>query len=461
MNRPAVADAADAADKAAFGRRSILVGRSLLWLAFLGPFFFLSYGFANRMAAQRVDVSSIHFGWERLMPFWPWTIIPYWSIDLFYGLAFLTCSTVRQVDCLGRRLLTAQLISVTFFLLVPVSFAFKRPPVEGLFGTLFAALDSVDQPFNQTPSLHISLLIIIWQRFASLRVAPAIRGCIHLWALLIGISVLTTWQHHFIGVPTGMAVGFFCLWLWPDEGRTTPSKRADDAGHFGLAARYQTGAVLALIVTLVLGRYGIVFGWLALALTLVAVNYAWAGAAGFQKQQGRHSLAAAWLFAPYTLAAKINVRLWTWRHPQPDRIADGVWLGRLPGSDADARAFIASPCTALFDLTAELPAPAFVQHYDALPSLDLTPLPARTLLAAARRIEALREQGEVLVACALGYSRSAAAVAAWLRWSGRAGSMDEALALLRERRPQVVLGPAWRQRLEEAECLMQEAPYGN
>jgi protein-tyrosine phosphatase len=123
--------------------------------------------------------------------------------------------------------------------------------------------------------------------------------------------------------------------------------------------------------------------------------------------------------------------------------------------------FAASDCAALFDLTAELPAPAVVKHYDALPSLDLTPLPAQTLLEAAQRSERLREHGAGLVACALGYSRSAATVAVWLRWSGRADSMEAALTLLRARRPQVVLGTVWRQRLEEVEGLLQGASHGN
>ena len=140
--------------------------RGVAWLLFLGPFFFLSYGFANNMAT-RWQVSEAHvYDWERQIPFIPWTIVPYWSIDLLYGLSFLLCRSVQQVDRHALRLLTAQLLSVACFLAFPLTFSFARPATDGLFGGLFDALAGFDQPYNQAPSLHISLLVIIWVRFA-------------------------------------------------------------------------------------------------------------------------------------------------------------------------------------------------------------------------------------------------------------------------------------------------------
>lgn len=415
--------------------------RGLAWLLFLGPFFFLSYGFANRMAEHRAITDSLVFGWERGIPFLPWTIVPYWSIDLFYGLSFLCCRNRLQVDRHALRLLTAQLICVSFFLLFPLHFAFERPMTYGLFGDMFEALMGFDQPYNQAPSLHIALLVILWVRFAT-ALPAAWHGLVHVWSVLIGVSVLTTFQHHFIDIPTGTAVGLLCLWLWPDD-KASPLAvwRMNGLGrHRQLALSYSVTAVLLVLAALHFGGAVLWLCWGALALAMVALFYAGTGAAGFQKQGGKHSLAVTILLAPYIAGAWLNSRWWTRRRPQPDAILDDVWLGRLPtrGEMAD-HGFVA-----LCDLTAELPAPGGCWHYAGLPWLDLVPPDADQLAEAARRIEALRRHGPLLVCCALGYSRSACAVAAWLMLSGRVASVDAALSLLRDKRPQVVIGPAHR-----------------
>ncbi len=134
----------------------------LVWLLVLGPLFFLSYGFANHQAASAAVVPSIVFDWERHIPLWPWTILPYWSIDIFYGLSLLICTTRLELRRHGLRLLTAQLICVACFLLFPLKFSTPRPHVDGWAGQLFDALAGFDLPYNQAPSLHIVLLLILW-----------------------------------------------------------------------------------------------------------------------------------------------------------------------------------------------------------------------------------------------------------------------------------------------------------
>lgn len=429
---------------AAVIRESGLWKRGVLWLLLLAPLFFGTYGFANWFTGQRDDVGSLVFAWERQIPLWPWTIIPYWSIDLLYGLAFLLPATRGAVDRLGLRLLTAQVICISCFLLWPLRFTFDRPALDGLFGLMFDVLMGFDKPFNQAPSLHITLLVVLWACFAQSAIGVW-RVVLHAWFSLIGLSVLTTWQHHFIDVPTGMLAGFLCLWLWPSEGRSPLSARhlTRDPKRWRLALRYAFGAALCSALAIHVGGLALWLLWPALSLLMVALNYALFGACGFQKRaDGRLSAASSWLLAPYLAAAWINSRAWTRKHPQPDEVADGVWLGRIPRR-GEAQAF-----AAIADLCAELPCRVKGKPYRELASLDLIAPSTAHCLQAAVAIDDLRELGPVLVCCALGYSRSATAIAAWLLRSGRCRSVAEAVSMLRRARPQVVLGNAHLQALE-------------
>ena len=70
--------------------------RALAWLLFLGPFFFLTYGLANWARPRSARTCrSLVFAWEHALPFSAWTIVPYWSIDVFYGLSLFVCAIAR------------------------------------------------------------------------------------------------------------------------------------------------------------------------------------------------------------------------------------------------------------------------------------------------------------------------------------------------------------------------------
>jgi len=91
--------------------------------------------------------------------------------------------------------------------------------------------------------------------------------------------------------------------------------------------------------------------------------------------------------------------------------------------------------------------PAF--EYQCFPTLDLIAPDVALLQQAAEAIERLRAHGPVLVCCALGYSRSASAVAAWLLLSGRSSNAQQAEVMIRTARPDIVLHPAHRRALQQ------------
>ncbi|OEO25891.1 serine/threonine protein phosphatase [Pseudomonas sp. J237] len=421
-----------------------LLKLAALWLLLLAPLFFASYGFATWVTSQRSDVGTFVFDWESSMPFWAWTIVPYWTIDLLYGFSLLLPNSRQELKRHVLRLLSAQVISICCFLLWPLRFTFERPELDGVFGWLFAVLAGFDKPFNQAPSLHIALLVILWVMYQ--RHSRGLwRWLMHGWFALIGISVLTTYQHHFIDLPTGALAGWLCVWLWPlDRPSPLSSLRlTEDPKRWRLASRYGVGAAIIAIPAFALNGVWLWLIWPAVSLLMVALNYALFDAAGFQKRaDGRLNPATRWLFAPYVATAWVNSRLWTRKQPQPNLVIDEVWLGRLP--DADQLV----PFKAVVDLCAELPLNPQGIAYKSIPVLDLIAPSTEQCLAAAQAIEQLRQHGPLLVCCALGYSRSATAVAAWLMHSGRASTVDAAVAMIQAARPHVVLHPAHRQALE-------------
>lgn len=228
--------------------------------------------------------------------------------------------------------------------------------MDGVFGWPFDVLAGFDKPFNQAPSLHIALLVVLWvcyQRYTQ----GALRWLVHGWFVLIGFSVLNTYQHHFIDLPTGVLAGWLCVWLWPLD-RPSPlqtARLAADRKRWALTLSYTLAAVFAGVPAFAFGGWWLWLLWSAVALLMVALNYALFDATGFQKgADGQLDPAVRWLLSPYLGAAWINSRLWTtkypqasravdnsWpelennqfqKYPQADLVVDNVWLGRIPDS---------------------------------------------------------------------------------------------------------------------------------
>ncbi|MDI9220856.1 phosphatase PAP2/dual specificity phosphatase family protein [Pantoea sp. EA-12] len=403
------------------------------WLILLGPLFFLSYGQVNTFTSTRDDVGSLVFGWEHSIPFIPWTIVPYWSIDLLYGISLFICTSKQELMRHGCRLLAASLVACAAFLLFPLKFTFMRPETQGAFGWLFRQLEQFDLPYNQAPSLHIILTWLLWLRFRQHlnRHARIVSGC---WFLLIAVSVLTTWQHHFIDVISGMVVAIIISYVIPIEGEWRWQRPTLHARR--LAGKYCLGGILFLLAgTAIPCGYWLL--WPALALLTVAAGYAGLGVTVFQKNShGNLSLSARMLLLPYLAGAKIS-RRWFSRHTaQSNEIAAGVSLGRFPDE--------AEQGIAVFDLTAEFhKGKRGEQCWQSYPLMDLLVPDIQHLRTAVRQLQQLRQAHDrVLVCCALGLSRSATVVAAWLLAEGYAASAVQAVALVTSRRPQIVLTPA-------------------
>jgi membrane-associated phospholipid phosphatase len=419
--------------------------RALAHAAGLSIFFLVVYGSINHFTSLRPDVGVFVFEWERHIPFVPIFIIPYLSIDLFFVAAPFLCTTRGELSILSRRILLAITIAAACFLLFPLRFSFERPPAPGWLGVVFDWFRAMDKPFNQFPSLHIALRTILAEHYAR-HTRGALRWANHIWFSLIGASTLLVYQHHVIDIAGGFVLGWACFYLVGEARWRLPFERSYRIGMY-----YLVGSAVVLAAARLGWPWSAPLLWPGMALLVVAGAYLWLGPGVYRRTLGRSSPAARLLLAPVTAGQWLSHRHYARRSPAWSEITDRLWIGRTL-SDAEARRACAQGVGAVLDLTVELPENATfraMEHYRHLPILDLTAPRAEQVEEAIRFIDA--HAGTIVyVHCKAGYSRSAAVAGAWLVRSGRCGDADEAMALLRERRPHIVIRP-------EAEAVIRAA----
>ena len=250
-----------------------------LWMLGAGAFFVLSYGFSNWIASHRAEVPSIAFAWEDRIPFLPWTIVPYWSTDLLYVLSFFLCATRSELHNHVKRIVATQMFCVAVFLAFPLRYSGAIPTVTGGLSWGFALLKTFDCPFNQAPSLHVALAVILWSKYSE-HTAGTARFLLRVWIVLTAISTLTTYQHHFIDMPTGLWVGLLSLAQFPEKTlKAHPQSRTP-----GLGVLYLTGSLSLILLAVWLGGAAWVSLWPAGALLLVGLGYI-SGSSAFSRTQ--------------------------------------------------------------------------------------------------------------------------------------------------------------------------------
>ena len=479
-------------------------------LVVVAAIFYPSYGATNALASARANVPEIYFAWERALPFWAWSIVPYWSLNLLYALGFFLCRDAGELARYVTQLLVAQMIATLFFIAFPLQMSWEKPAVSGFSGFLFSSLAAFDLPFNQAPSLHIILCVVVGAFYLRKVRAVWLKAALAAWFALIGLSVLTTYQHHFIDIPTGLAAGCLVLLIRPLDGTPLSFAIAREAARYKWAALYLGLAFLTLFAAIlgakIWGAWMLWLSWASLSFALVACGYAFLGAGVFAKNgQGRHAAAAKALLFPYLCVARLNAIFWLRRRRLSDEILPGLYLGSVKQ---------AGKFDAVLDCAAEFERPGDAQIYASVPMLDMiTPsadelerlvkttlcggenlsqraaelgsnFSAKASYAHGRDFKFHRQAGsrvnllacgsankskiaeagqtfatpneraaeqndkKVLVCCALGYGRSASVLLAWLVIYAGLG-FDEALNLLKSRREKIAVASSLREQIEQ------------
>lgn len=416
-----------------------------LWMLFLGPFFFLVWGLCNWITSLRSDVGTFYFGWEKSIPFVPWMIIPYMSIDLFFAGSTFLCSTKAELNTLVKRIIFAIFISAAGFLLFPLRLGYVRPETSPTFDQSFDLLAFLIGDFNLFPSLHISLRWIIWDVYRR-HTRGLLKIFLGAWFVLIALSTVLGYQHHVIDVIGGDMVAILSFYLFRE-----PNPSVKDSGlldqpqkNVRVGWNYAMLSLLSFLLAYTGWPWSIILIWPALALAIIASAYFGVGPSIFRKTRGRLPFSAVALLGPYLLGAYLS-SLYYRRLSQPYcDVAAGIVLGRKLG-EHEAQEAIRHGVTAVLDLTAEY---AECHRFLLLPYLNfqILDLTVPSLSQLQEAVEFTRKHsgtGKVYVHCSLGYSRSACAVAAYLLADGTAPTVEKALEIIRRERPEIVLKDNW------------------
>lgn len=411
----------------------------------LSALFLLVYGWTNWLTAQRGNVPTLSFEWERFIPFVPLMIVPYMSIDLFFVAAPFFCRNDRELAAFSKRIATAILIAGVCFLLFPFRFAFERPPAGGWLGAFFDWFRGLDQPHNLLPSLHITFCTILANHYAG-HTRGLVRGASNVWFALIALSAVLTYQHHVLDVVAGFALGVYCLHFFPEETVRIPANT-----NPRIAVYYVVGTLSVLALAILFWPWGAFLLWPAISFAIVALGYLGAGPGIFRKRHGRLPWPTSCALGPVLLGHELSRCHYRRKCEAWNELTPRVWIGGVL-NQREAAAAVRNGVTAVLDLTAEFSEalPFLGVTYRNIPVLDLTAPTAAQLEEMAAFIEE-HAAGIVYVHCKIGYSRTVTAAAAYLLRSGIAPSVEEALDMVRGARPAVVIRPEVQAALDEFE----------
>lgn len=420
--------------------------KALVVSAGLSVLFLVVYSGCNWITEQRSHVGSFYFQWERGIPFIPFMILPYMSIDLFFIAAPFLCRTEQELRIFSRRVIAAILVAALCFLLFPLRFAFPRPHASGWLGAIFDWFRGVDLPYNLFPSLHAALLLLLVDIYAR-----NLRGILLLavmsWFFLIALSPLLTYQHHVMDIVGGFVLAGYCFYFFCKSSHAQPVVANHRIGWY-----YSAGAAVVLIMGAIFWPWGALLLWPAIALGILAIAYFRAGPIVFHKTEGKLRWSTRFVLAPCLLGQYLSLLYYRRQCRSWDKVTPQIWIGGKLGCRSANKA-LRSGTVAVLDLSAEFSEakPFLKTNYRNIPVLDLTAPTQAQLVEISKFIGNHSRNGAVYVHCKIGYSRSAAAVAAYLIMNGKVKTAEAAFAMIRRVRPSVVIRPEVRSALSEFE----------
>lgn len=373
-------------------------------LLFCSVVFMIVYNYSAWHISKLENVPSFIFDFEKYIPFIPWTIIPYMTSGLFFCLVFFLCTNKEQLKVLTQRMLFVTIIAGICFLFFPLKFSFSKPKTGNFFGYSFQFLKTFDSPFNQAPSLHIAYAFIFWTIISTLKKG---RTFFMFWLILLGISTLTTYQHHFIDIITGALLAHISFIIFPYCKKDFRYRSFHVANYYFLS-----GWILILLALLLKSAFSeFILLWVALMNFLIGYHYQKNNTYFLKDRNGNIHWIKKIFYFPYLLIYQICWRVLR-KNKLPIEPVSRIYISSKPNQET-LKHFKVDKDTFIYDLSPEIEETSILKEqssYYFRPILDIGKFDMEKtqflVTEISRTYTHLPENGKILIHCTMGFTRS-------------------------------------------------------
>ncbi len=194
-------------------------------LKFLGGFgavfslYTLTNEYASKLSSTQ-QIANVATSLDAYIPFIPISIIIYACSVPLLVLIFLTADSFDKLRKVNFYIIVSTLMACLCFYWLPLQVVYPPKSHESyqLFGInwqiFYRLLSAMDKPYNQLPSLHacyalIAAFVVMTQR----NFKPFYKYALTFLSVLVGLSTLSTHQHHIYDIVFGVVLASFVIVL--------------------------------------------------------------------------------------------------------------------------------------------------------------------------------------------------------------------------------------------------------
>jgi membrane-associated phospholipid phosphatase len=162
-------------------------------------------------------IINLHTPLDAAIPAAPVFVIPYISLQpyIIVTLILFLFTQTKYFHSACLAMLTVWLISYGFYYFLQSEVVRPVLTAPDIFSKLVALVYSLDQPFNDFPSLHTALSTILAFHWVKLNKPLGI--VLSLWTGLIVASTLLIKQHYIADMIFGLLLAFAFSWLYSER----------------------------------------------------------------------------------------------------------------------------------------------------------------------------------------------------------------------------------------------------